>query len=380
MLDLRRTAYNFFVQFGLLLVLAGLITYFAINAAQNLEARSIRTGFSFLWNQASFELGANLTGFRAGDTFADAFIAGTVNTLAVSIASIVAATVIGIVVGVVRLSNNPLAKGLAASYVEVLRNIPLLLQMLFWYAIVTRTLPSPRQAYSPIEGVFLSNRGAYAPIPDFTILASGILIFLVLWCALRIMTKKYFVDHEWQNSWSRLVHQRRYMLYIGYVLALCIVLITTTHDIPALKGFNFRGGGYIPPEYMAVFLALTIYTSAFIAENVRSGILGVDKGQVEAARAIGLRPRTTMAYIVFPQSLRIIVPPMTSQYLNIVKNSSLAVAVGYADIMRVATIVVSETGQAIEAIAIIMMLYLFFSLIISLLMNIYNHMIMKKGG
>jgi len=376
----RRTIYNTLVQLGLLLGLAGLITYFAVNASRNLEARSIATGFSFLWNKASFELGANLTGFRAGDTFADAFAAGVVNTLAVSIASIVVATLVGIIVGVVRLSRNPLAKTLAIAYIEVLRNIPLLLQMLFWYAIVTKTLPSPRQALNPVEGVFLSNRGAYAPLPDNLTLVVGGVLLLALWLGLSVLLKRtQLTDVNGPPGWRKL-YQYRHFIYLVYGLGFLTLLVTTATNVPELKGFNFRGGGYVPPECVAVFLALTIYTSAFIAENVRSGILGVDKGQLEAAQAVGLKPSTTMAYIVFPQALRIIVPPVASQYLNIVKNSSLAVAVGYADIMRVATIVVSETGRAIEAIAIIMALYLLFSLIISLLMNLYNHAIMKKGG
>lgn len=376
----RRTLYNVLVQLGLLLGLAGLITYFAVNASRNLEARSIASGFSFLGNKASFELGANLTGFRAGDTFADAFIAGVVNTLAVSIASIVVATLVGIVIGVVRLSRNPLAKSLAIGYVEVLRNIPLLLQMLFWYAIVTKTLPTPRQALNPMEGVFLTNRGAYAPLPDNATLILGLVLLGIVWWGLSVLLKRYLGENTVTNSGWRKLYQARYIIYLIYGLGLLMVLIATASNVPELKGFNFRGGGYVPPECVAVFLALTIYTSAFIAENVRSGILGVDKGQLEAAQAVGLKPSTTMAYIVFPQALRIIVPPVASQYLNIVKNSSLAVAVGYADIMRVATIVVSETGRAIEAIAIIMGLYLLFSLIISLLMNLYNHRIMRKGG
>ena len=375
-----RTLYNVLVQLGLLLGLAGLITYFAVNASRNLEARSIASGFSFLGNKASFELGANLTGFRAGDTFADAFIAGVVNTLAVSIASIVVATLVGIVIGVVRLSRNPLAKSLAIGYVEVLRNIPLLLQMLFWYAIVTKTLPTPRQALNPMEGVFLTNRGAYAPLPDNATLILGLVLLGIVWWGLSVLLKRYLGENTVTNSGWRKLYQARYIIYLIYGLGLLMVLIATASNVPELKGFNFRGGGYVPPECVAVFLALTIYTSAFIAENVRSGILGVDKGQLEAAQAVGLKPSTTMAYIVFPQALRIIVPPVASQYLNIVKNSSLAVAVGYADIMRVATIVVSETGRAIEAIAIIMGLYLLFSLIISLLMNLYNHRIMHKGG
>src|SRR5699024_7049532 len=273
-------------------------------------------------------------------------------------ASIVVATLVGIIIGVVRLSRNPLAKSLAITYVEVLRNIPLLLQMLFWYAIVTKTLPTPRQALNPMEGVFLTNRGAYAPLPDNATLVLGLVLLGLLWWGLSVLLKRYLGANTVTNSVWRQLYQARYIIYLIYGVGLVVILIATASNVPELKGFNFRGGGYVPPECVAVFLALTIYTSAFIAENVRSGISGVDKGQLEAAQAVGLKPSTTMAYIVFPQALRIIVPPVASQYLNIVKNSSLAVAVGYADIMRVATIVVSETGRAIEAIAIIMGLYL----------------------
>src|SRR5699024_3658713 len=198
--------------------------------------------------------------------------------------------------------------------------------------------------------------------------------------SISIFLRRYIRQAKIVKRWQKVLVEWRFIIYILYLLGVFIVLALTASDVPELRGFNFRGGGYISPEGVAVFIALAIYTSSFIAEYVRNGDLGVNKGQIKAAQAIGLKPRSIMAYEVFPQALRIIVPPLASQYLNIIKNSSLAVAVGYADIMRVATIVVSETGRAIEAIAIIMMLYLIFSLIISFLMNLYNQFIMKKGG
>jgi general L-amino acid transport system permease protein len=370
---------GFLIQAGLVICLASATSFFVSNAVVNLTKNSLTTGFNFLWSSASFELGESVTGFVAGDTFLDAFYAGIANTLSVSVISIVAATIIGILIGITRLSANPLARSLSGGYVELVRNIPLILQMMFWYAVITRSFPSPRQALRPVEGLFLSNRGINFPALHMDALhlwiAVGLTALLVVLLLLRRSTPVL-------NSQQRLAHVLRdRWLPLGLSVVILISLaVTATIEIPHLGGFRFRGGASISPEFTAVFFGLTIYSAAFIAENVRSGILGVSRGQREAAAALGLRSSPTMRLIILPQALRVVVPPLASQYLNIVKNSSLAVAVGYPDIMRVATIVISETGKAIEVIAIIMAIYLIFSLIISYLMNVYNRAVMAKGG
>lgn len=337
----RRSVRGFLAQLALLLCLAGLLAFFAINASRTVARHSIATGFDFLSSRASFELGSNPIGFRAGDSFFEAFLAGVANTLAVSAASIIIATLLGVLLGIFRLSRNPLARALSGAYVEIVRNVPLLLQMLFWYAIITKALPSPRQALVPVENFFLSNRGFYFPLPEYQPAFFWLFITLVATTALLINARKKISDSTTIGRIVATLWRWKFALGTGLLIIFFIYTGTPTIEVPQLKGFNFSGGGYVTPECTAVFLGLTIYTAAFIAENVRSGILGVGAGQHDAAEAIGLRPVAIMRYVIFPQALRIIVPPLTSQYLNVVKNSSLAVAVGYADIVRVSTIVIS---------------------------------------
>ncbi len=366
------------IQAGLVLGLIGATWFFVSNAVVNLAKNSLTMGFDFLWSNASFELGESVTGFAAGDSFLDAFYAGIANTLAVSIISIVAATILGVVIGITRLASNPLARLLSGGYVELVRNIPLILQMMFWYALITRSFPSPRRALQPFEGLFLSNRG----ITFSTLRLDALHLWLVGGLAVLLLVLLLLRRPARALKAQQLAAFLRDPRLPLAVLAAMLVLVafTATLDVPKVAGFNFRGGASITPEFTAVFFGLTIYSAAFIAENVRSGILGVTRGQREAASALGLRPGPVMRLVILPQALRVVVPPLASQYLNIVKNSSLAVAIGYPDIMRVATIIISETGKAIEVIAIIMAIYLTFSLIISYLMNVYNRSIMAKGG
>lgn len=370
---------GFLIQAGLVIFLAAAVSFFVGNAAVNLAKNSLTTGFGFLGSAASFELGESITGFTAGDTFLEAFYAGIANTLSVSVVSIIAATIIGALVGVARLSSNPLVRSLAGGYVELVRNIPLILQMMFWYAVISRSLPSPRQALQPVEGLFLSNRGVNFPTlrmdAPYLWIAVGLTALLVLLLALRRSAR----ITKWRRRTADALRDRRLPFALSAAI-LALLLATSTIEAPRQAGFGFSGGASISPEFTAVFFGLTIYTAAFIAENVRSGILGVSRGQTEAAAALGLRGSLTMRLIILPQALRVVVPPLASQYLNIVKNSSLAVAVGFPDIMRVATIVISETGKAIEVIAVVMAIYLTLSLIISYLMNVYNRTIMAKGG
>lgn len=315
------------IVYQLLLAAAVILAagYLIFNAAENLRARHIASGFAFLGREAGFEIGeTTLLSYEAADTYLKALAVGLLNTLRVATLSVVFATAIGTALGLARLSLNWLLAALAAGYVEFIRNVPLVVQLFFWYAVITESLPAPAQALNPFPGVFLSNRGLAFPTVTLR--------------------------------------------------------IPMTIDYPALSGFNFSGGATLSPEFAALLLGLALYTAAFIAEIVRAGILAVDRGQFEAAYSLGLSQRQTMRYVVLPQALRVIVPPVTSQYLNCVKNSSLAVAIGYPDLVSIANTSINQTGQAIEGIAIIMSVYLTISLVISLFMNWYNRRYSLRGA
>ncbi|QOZ24378.1 amino acid ABC transporter permease [Bradyrhizobium sp. CCBAU 51753] len=342
------------------------------NAVHNLSVRRISTGFAFLGREAGMPISDSWIDYTPKNTYLRAFIVGLVNTLRVAVIGIVLATVIGTLVGIARLSTNWLLSRLAAVYVEVLRDLPLLLQLLFWYVLM-QGLPAARQAWKPVEGVFLSNRGLILPsVPLheanlWTLLALivGLVIFFIV---RRRLIAQQMLDGRARPAWP-------YVL--GLVVALPVlvsVLLGASWGItlPELRGFNFVGGLTVAPEYFALLIALVTYTSAFIAEIVRSGIQAVPRGQWDAAKALGLKKSFALQHIVLPQALRVIIPPMTSQYLNLTKNSSLAVAVGYQDIVSIANTTLNQTGQAIESIALIMMVFLTVSLGISLFMNWYN--------
>ena len=291
------------------------IGYLVSNTLTNLEVRRIASGFGFLGREAGFEIGESFfMRYGAADSYLRALVVGLVNTLAVAAIGIVLATGLGTAIGLFRLSGNLLLRTISTAYVEFVRNVPLLVQLFFWYAMITETLPVAREALEPLPGVFLSNRGIYFP------------------------------------SFS---------------------------GTPVLQGFNFTGGAALTPEFAALLLGLATYTAGFIAEIVRAGILAVDRGQVDAARALGLGTSATLRHVVLPQALRVIVPPMTSQYLDLTKNSSLAVAIGYPDLVSIANTTINQTGQAIEGIAIIMLVYLTISLTISAFMNWYNARVLR---
>jgi general L-amino acid transport system permease protein len=280
------------------------------NTMANLEERRIASGFGFLARESGFEIGESaFLRYSASDTYLRALLVGLTNTLSVALIGIVLATGLGTAVGLARLSRNALLRGLSATYVEFIRNVPLLVQLFFWYAVITEGMPGASEALSPLPGVFLSNRGIFFP---------------------------------------------------------------TFSSVPELEGFNFVGGMVVSPEFAALLVGLTTYTAGFIAEIVRAGILAVDRGQGEAAHALGLSRGQTTRLIILPQALRVIIPPMTSQYLNLTKNSSLSVAIGYPDLVSIANTTMNQTGQAIEGIAIIMAVYLTISLSISAFMNWYN--------
>ncbi|MCX7962285.1 MAG: ABC transporter permease subunit [Burkholderiales bacterium] len=305
------------VQAALVAAVALAIGWFWYNAAHNLETRKIASGFAFLAREAGFEIGETSgLAYSAADTYLRALAIGLANTFRVAAIGVVLATVLGVLLGLARLAPNWLLARLAGAYVEFVRNVPLVVQLFFWYALISENLPGPREALEPLPGVYLTNRGIFFPLPG-----------------------------------SR----------------------------PELVGFNFEGGGALSPEFAALLVGLTTYTAAFIAEIVRAGVLSVPRGQRDAARSLGMSERQALSYVVLPLALRAIVPPLTSQYLNLTKNSSLAVAIGYPDLVSIANTTINQTGQAIEGIAIIMAVYLTLSLSISAFMNWYNRRVALKG-
>ena len=364
---------NLVWQVAILGGVAAIVWYLVQNTTRNLEARRIATGFAFLARTAGIPIGEHLIDYDpAINTYGRAILIGILNTLKVAVVGVVLATLWGTLLGVARLSKNWLISRLAAIYVEVVRDIPLLLQLLFWYGVL-QTLPAPRQAFHPVPGVFLSNRGIKVPAVEWE---------QPFWWALAALIVGVVGTVAWSRSATRkqeatgvrpLVWPVAVALLVGFPVAVWAALGAPFDvEVPELRGFNFVGGATLSPEYGALTLGLVLYTSSYIAEIVRSGILSVPNGQWEAAGAIGLRPGTTLRKIVLPQALRVIVPPMTSQYLNLIKNSSLAVAIGYQDVVSIASTTLNQTGQAIEGIALIMLVYLVISLSISLFMNWYN--------
>jgi general L-amino acid transport system permease protein len=347
---------------------------FALNAKANLQAQKITSGFGFLDQTAGFGINQSLIPYTASDSYGRVFLVGLLNTLLVSGIGIVLATILGFLVGLARLSPNWLVARLAGGYVELIRNLPLLFQILFWYLAVLGTLPGPRQSISLFGEVFLNNRGIVVPAPvagegTGWVVAAFVCAAMIAY-GLRVWAKRRHVrtGRQFPALWVGL------FLIVALPLA---VLVATGFPIgfetPTLRGFNFVGGVRLIPEFVALLVALTTYTAAFIAEIVRAGVLAIPRGQTEAAQALGLRRSLTLRLIVVPQALRVIVPPLTNQYLNLTKNSSLAVALGYPDLFAVfAGTSLSQTGQAIEIIAITMAVYLAISLVTSALMNWYN--------
>ena len=359
-----------------ILAIVGFLAYAAIlNAAQNLSRAGVASGFGFWNNTAGFDISQTLIDYSPStSTFGRAFWVGLLNTLLVAGIGIVLATVLGFAVGIARLSRNWLIARLAAGYVELIRNVPLLLQLLFWYNAVLKALPELRGTILLPGGALLNNRGLFLPRPQIT---SGFVAVLI---ALLIGVAAASIVHRWARRRQERTGIPARMLWVelGLIGGLPFIAFLLAHAplsfrLPDLGRFNVRGGIEILPELAALALALTVYTAAFIAEVVRAGILAVAAGQTEAAQALGLRPGTTLRLIIVPQAMRVIVPPLTSQYLNLIKNSSLAVAIGYPDLVQVfAGSVLNITGQAVEVIAITMAVYLAISLFTSLLMNLYG--------
>lgn len=357
------------------LVAAGL-AYLIHNTIINLESRKIATGYTFLDQEARFEIGESLIPYSAASPYGRALLVGFLNTLKVSMLGIVIATVLGILVGILSLSKNWLVAKLAAVYVSFLRNVPILLHIILWYTAVTFLLPPIREALSPAEGFYLTQRGLYFPVPvdapgwRWALWAVPFAV-AIAWAFSRWAKSRQDRTGERLPSFSIVA-----AILVGLpVLAWVFAGAPTAMSVPELKGFNFQGGYNISPEFMSVLGGLSIYTSAYIAEITRAGIMAVSHGQTEAGRSLGLSEGVIMRKVILPQALRVIIPPTTNQYLNLTKNSSLSVAVGYPDLVSIGNTTLNQTGQAIEVIVIFMAVYLTTSLVTSFLMNWYNRRI-----
>ncbi|TDO15247.1 amino acid ABC transporter permease [Halomonas ventosae] len=362
------------VQGILLLALGAFIAMVVSNTMANLEARGISTGFGFLQDRAGFSIPQTLIDYSGDSTYARTFVVGLLNTLLVSAMGIVAATLIGFAVGIARLSPNWLLARLATAYVEIFRNIPLLVQILFWYFAVLQALPSPQNSHSLFEVIFLNVRGLVLPDPQplagFAATPWALLVAVIAtwWLA------RHAKQRQAKTGRPLPVFKLGALLLIGLPSVVFVVTgMPLEWSLPAFKGFNFQGGVTVLPELIALWLALSIYTASFIAEIVRSGIQSVPQGQVEAAQALSLPGGIILRKVVIPQAMRVIVPQLTSQHLNLIKNSSLATAIGYPDLVAVFSgTALNVTGQAIEIVAMTMAVYLLINLIVSALMNLYN--------
>ena len=376
---LTRLIYNPTVRslFFQAVVLAGLLWFLLTiisNVMTNLDTRGISTGFGFLSQPAGFGISQTLIEYNETFTFGRTFFVGLLNTLLVSALGIVSATVLGVFVGVSRISPNWLLRKISMVYIEVLRNIPLLLQIFFWYYVVLQTLPRPRDSLTFGETVFINIRGVFMPKP---MAESGFMVYMTLIVAAIIGV---FVLGRWAKR--RMINTGQqfpvFWASVGILVATLVIGFFITgrpiaFDYPELRGLNFRGGMSLIPELIALWFALTIYTSTYIGEIVRSGIQSVAHGQTEACRALGLNEKQRMNLVILPQAMRVMIPPMTSQYLNLTKNSSLATAIGYPDLVSVfAGTTLNQTGQAIEIITMTMLVYLTISLLVSAFMNWFN--------
>jgi general L-amino acid transport system permease protein len=365
---------SIFFQAVLLIAVVYFGMYIFGNTAANLEKQGIATGFKFLETTAGFGIITHLIEYSEDSSYGRAFVVGLLNTLLVAFSGIIAATIIGVFIGISRLSKNWLISRLAMVYIEIFRNIPLLLQIFFWYFAVLRALPAPRGSINIADGVFINNRGIYMPSSIFE---EG--FSLVIW-ALVIAIIGIFFMARWAHKRQEATGQQFHTFYasLGLIIGLPFLAMLVTGfplswEIPVLKGFNFVGGTVIIPEFVALWISLSVYTASFIAEIVRAGIQAVSHGQTEASNALGLKAGPTLRLVILPQALRVIIPPLSSQYLNLTKNSSLATAIAYPELVSVFTgTILNQTGQAVEIISITMAVYLSISLAISAFMNWYN--------
>lgn len=369
---LRALAYQ---ALAVILVLL-LFGYLVANTVENLRRQNIASGFGFLDLEAGFAISESPIGFTPADSYGRAFAVGLLNTFKVAILGVVFASLLGVLIGIARLSSNWLVARLATTYVEVLRNLPLLLQLFVWYGLITVSLPLPREALSPFVGVYLSNRGFQIPALNTHGVYSAMGIALLVAVVAALVVGRWAKARQARTGLQFPTISAGFGLIVGLPLLVWLLGGAPVDlDMPQKSRFNITGGLTLSPEFAALLLGLSTYTSAFIAEIVRSGVLAVSWGQSEAALSLGLSRTQTLRLVVLPQALRIIVPPTTSQYLNLVKNSSLAVAIGYPDLVSIGNTALNQTGQAVEAVAIFMAVYLIISLAISGFMNWYNRRI-----
>jgi general L-amino acid transport system permease protein len=365
---------SIFFQAVLLILVVAAGMYIFGNTADNLERQGIATGFGFMGTTAGFGIITHLIDYTEASSYGRAFVVGLLNTLVMAFFGIIAATILGVIVGIARLSKNWMIGRFAAVYIETFRNIPLLLQIFFWYFAVLRALPSPKGSWNFLDSVFMNNRGIYMPSAIYEDGFSLVTLAIVIAIVAVVLMARW--AHKRRDQTGQQFHTFYYSIGILAGLPLLALMVTgfpLSWEIPELKGFNFVGGTVIIPEFIALWLALSIYTASFIAEIVRAGIQAVSHGQTEAAHALGIKAGPTLRLVILPQALRVIIPPLSSQYLNLTKNSSLATAIAYPDLVSVFTgTILNQTGQAVEIISITMAVYLSISLGISALMNWYN--------
>lgn len=365
------------VQVIAMAAILGFFAYIINNAVINLAALGKDISFNFLWQPASYDINQHLIEYDSRSSHFTATIVGLINTILVAIAGIILATILGFILGVMRLSNNWLTQKIAYVYIEFVRNVPVLIHILLVHGIMVNTLPRPKQSINFGDTFFLNNRGFQMPSPDFQPMFWIVVGVFVAAIAFAFWFARYAKKVQDETG-------KHYPVVRINLIAIVVVPVVVyfmlgspiAWEIPALKGFNFRGGMVVRPEFIALWLALSLYTAAFIGEIVRSGIMAVSHGQTEAAHALGISPGRTLNLVVIPQALRVIVPPLTSQYLNITKNSSLAIAIGYMDVVAtIGGISLNQTGREMECMMIVMAIYLALSLIISSVMNWYNNSI-----
>lgn len=369
--EARRKHRQWLWQSLIILMVIGILFLFAVNVSNNLDARNIRSGFEFLKDRASFEIGESIISISSNDTFARMFLAGMLNTVKVSCVAIVTATILGTIVGLMRLSNHPLIRFLGVAHVEFYRNIPLLIQLFAVYLILTEFLPDSFSPFTCGDWLMVSKAGIQFAVPQLLALSMGLSVAIAL--VIGFLVRGYWIKRATTltaNACSIVVS----VLTACFSLVLCGVFFGW--DKPMLDGFMIVGGGSLTPEFLALWIGLTTFTSASIAEIVRAGVLAVPKQQWQAAEALGMTRFQAINYVILPQSLRLAIPPMASQYMNLIKNSSLAVIIGYPDIVNVGNTSIVIMGQALEAILIIMSVYLLLNLLIALVMNKVNAQVM----
>ncbi|MER8481385.1 amino acid ABC transporter permease [Mesorhizobium sp. M1322] len=362
-----------FFQAVVVIVLVALVWWIVQNTIDNLTRLRIASGFGFLRGRAGFDISDSAIAYSSDSTYGRAILVGFINTLIVAVTGIITATLIGFILGVGRLSHNWLIRKICTVYVEVFRNIPPLLVIFFWYSGVLSVLPPPRESINLPFGSFLNQRGFYFLRPVWGEGSWLILVALLLGIAMAWFVARKARQRQMATGQQFPVFWTSVALIIGLpLLAYALSGFPLSFDYPKQSTFNLTGGFQVKPEFLSLYLALSFYTAAFIAEIVRAGIMGVNKGQTEAAAALGLRPGSVLRLVVIPQAMRIVIPPLTSQYLNLTKNSSLAIAIGYPDLTATTGTVLNQTGQAIECVLIMMVVYLALSLLTSAIMNVVN--------